>query len=183
MATLAELFTASRNGPVVFEDREVCRAYSRPLPGPVRLTVAILGEELPAGQDDPVRQGVAVRVRGGRARLGDELEGTGLLLWSDVTTAPVTVDCLPDEPEAAVDVWNVWGEDDLVGCWTGQAGILVEERGGGADLPASGATVLRCSNGLDAVNFDDLRIGLSWAAPEPHAAAAGATGSAAGEVA
>jgi hypothetical protein len=170
MATLAELFTASRNGPVVFEDREVCRAYSRPLSRPVRLTVAILAEEVPAGQDDPVRQGVAVRVRGGRARLGDELEGSGLLLWSDVTPIPVTVDCLPDEPEAAVDVWNIWGEDDLVGCWTGQAGILVEERGGGPEVPETGSTVLRCSNGLDDVNFDDLRIGLSWALPERKAA-------------
>jgi hypothetical protein len=173
MATLAELFTESRNGPVVFDDREVCRAYSRPLPRPLRLTVAILAGELPAGQDDPVRQGVAVRVRGGRTRLGDELEGTGLLLWSDVTPIPVTIDCLPDEPEAAVDVWNVWGEDDgeIVGCWTGQAGILVEERAGDApDVPETGSTVLRCSNGLDDVNFDDLLIGLSWALPERKAA-------------
>ena len=176
MATLADLFTASRNAPVRYEDREVCRAYSRPLPRPVLLTVGILGEQQPAGPDDPVRQGVAVRVRGGRARLA-ELEGSGMLLWSDETLVPVTLECLPDEPEAAVDVWNVWGEEDgdqsgLVGCWMGEAGILVEERDGEpAAAPWSGSTVLRCSNGLDPVDFGDLLIGLSWALPERDALA------------
>lgn len=73
-------------------------------------------------------------------------------IWSH--TAPTTVELdVVGRRARHVDIWNSWSFEGVDSAWLGNAGMMVETEGD--------RTVLRCSDGLGAADFDDLVVEIT----------------------
>lgn len=151
---LAELFQASRGKPVDWAGQLVHMMFE--LTGPTADQELLIQ----FGQPAPARpQALRIRARGGLVELnGQELDD--VVLWSDSAPQTVVIGFRPakaDEP-MTVRIWNAWRDTaGTMQAWIGNSGMLIEERD-------NGSTVLKCSDGFDDPNFDDLVAALSVSA-------------------
>ncbi|WIE68592.1 hypothetical protein [Curtobacterium sp. MCLR17_054] len=99
-------------------------------------------------------QGMALDAKGSTVTI-NHLSGRGFRLWTD--TAPPVIEFAVDDPSRLerMRVWNVWrspyGSEDA---WTGNFGMIVEQE--------VDAMVVRCSNGLGDVDFEDFRFRIEF---------------------
>jgi hypothetical protein len=145
--TLGELFRRSRGAPIEFQGRTVHALFEHPLSGPE------IGQvELRSNQPRP--EGVCVTiVKGSLLINGQQLPEA--VLWADTAPACVTVVCQPKGASAVLRVWNTWkDEQGTQHAWIGNAGMLVEIAGE--------CVILRCSDGMGDVDFDDLIVSIRF---------------------
>ena len=151
---LSELFQVSGGKPVDWAGHLVHMMYEMTGPTADQELLIQFGQSAPARP-----QALRIRVRGGLVELnGQELDD--VVLWSDSAPQKVVMGFRPvnaDEP-MTVRIWNAWRDPaGTMQAWIGNSGMLVEERD-------DGSTVLRCSDGFEDPNFDDLVAELSVSA-------------------
>jgi len=103
------------------------------------------------------RQGLRLSMKGGVLEVGDQ-RLKEIVLWSDTAPGLVEFACKPPRNGSWMHVWNTWVDDNgATQAWIGSAGMVIEKRESGA--------ILRCSDGKDGPNFDDLvvEVGLTAA--------------------
>jgi hypothetical protein len=83
-----------------------------------------------------------------------ELRANGIVvpvvaIWSHTAPAEAVVEVVGRRTRV-VDLWNAWSFQGVDSAWLGNAGMLVESSGD--------SHLLRCSDGLGRVSFDDLVV-------------------------
>lgn len=149
---LSEHFRESRGAPIEVDGNVVHMMHEvAPIEGRTDLRIQL--------QASSTRlQAARLKARGGRLRVNDELL-EDVVLWSDTAPATVMVTLVPDDDRRPMSlrVWNAWRDAaGAMQAWIGDAGLIVEKE-------ADGVIVLRCSDGYDAADFDDLEIKLEFA--------------------
>jgi hypothetical protein len=146
---LADLFAAARS-PTIEWDGATVHAMWEVDPAPTELAIEFRGATaLPV-------QGLAVKLEGGVLR-ANGVEAKHLTLWQD--TAPPVVDVVvAKRGKAKLRIWNIWrgavGGHDVTQAWLGNSGMRIEASS------EPNETILRCSDGVGSVNFDDLIVGV-----------------------
>lgn len=75
--------------------------------------------------------------------------GSPIAIWTHTSPQNVSIEVVGKKART-LDVWNSWSFDGVDSSWLGSAGILVE------DAEDGDGHILRCSDGLDEPQFDDL---------------------------
>jgi hypothetical protein len=98
---------------------------------------------------------VCLGIKGGALVVnGQQL--TNAVFWHDTAPAEVTVEVVGKRP-AELQVWNCWRDErGTTQAWIGNAGLIVEEIGGGADVVR-----IRANSAPD-LTFEDLVVELSF---------------------
>ncbi len=101
-------------------------------------------------------QGLAVKLHGGTLRVNG-VEAKQLTLWQDTAPREVRV-VIAKKGQAKLRIWNIWrydvGGQDVTRAWLGNAGMRIEQSGD------AGETILRCSDGVGSVNFEDFVVSV-----------------------
>lgn len=148
---LAERFIKADGAPIEVDGKLVHMMFELP---PIRRSTE-LRVQLKTDSERP--QGLHMKARGGKLDINDQV-ADDVILWSDTAPGTVMAGMRPRSPSKpmAVRVWNAWREPEgTISAWTGDAGIVVEER-------APGDVVLHCSDGVGAPTFDDLVVALEF---------------------
>lgn len=74
-----------------------------------------------------------------------------LAIWTHTSPVDVSIEVVGKRART-VDMWNSWSFDGVDSSWLGNAGMLIE------DAEDDDGHILRCSDGLDEPNFDDLVV-------------------------
>lgn len=89
-------------------------------------------------------------------RVGD-IEAKHITLWRDTAPKEICV-VVVAKKNARLRVWNIWRDaingQDVTQAWLRNSGMRIEPSGRPSE------TVLRCSDGVGPVDFDDLVVGL-----------------------
>lgn len=100
-------------------------------------------------------QGLAIKLEGGILS-ANNVEAKHLTLWQDTAPEEVCV-LITKRKKARLMIWNIWrdtiGGQDVTQAWLRNSGMRIERSVDG------GETILRCSDGIGPVNFDDLIVG------------------------
>ncbi|KRA67188.1 hypothetical protein ASD89_02960 [Caulobacter sp. Root656] len=111
--------------------------------------------EFRRGVATPV-QGLAIKLEGG-ILCANDVEARHLTLWLDTAPKEVCLLITKKKKKARLMIWNIWRDTidgrDITQAWLGNSGMRIELSGEGNE------TILRCSDGVGPVNFDDLIVG------------------------
>ena len=145
--SLASAFAKGGSRKVKYEGRTV-HAYMRlPVAEGSRLTITRLRSSRTRAQ--------ALKIAADRG----ELRANGVVvptvaIWSHSAPETAVVEVVGRRSKS-VDIWNGWSFEGVDSSWLGNAGMLVESSGS--------SHVLRCSDGLGDVSFDDLVVRIEVA--------------------
>lgn len=146
---LAELFAAARSPTIEWEGHFV-HAIWELVPVPEQLAI-----EFRSATSAPV-QGLAVKLEGGTL-CANGVEAKHLTLWQDTAPREVCV-MIAKNGKARLKIWNIWretkGHYDVTHAWLRNSGMRIEPSG------EDGEMVLRCSDGIGPVSFDDLVVSV-----------------------
>lgn len=85
------------------------------------------------------------------------VEAKHLTLWRDTAPRELLVS-VAKKGNAKLRIWNIWrepaGSYEITQAWLGNAGMRIESSGEGNE------TILRCSDGVGPVDFDDLIVSV-----------------------
>ena|ERR1700737_290190 len=145
--TLAELFRRSRGAPIEIQGRTVHALFEHRLGGPEVVRV-----ELRSNRPRP--EGVCFKIVKGNLVINEQRLREAVL-WTDTAPGSVRILCQPKGTGAVLKVWNTWKDDQgTQHAWIGNAGMLVENTPDGV--------ILRCSDGIGDIDFDDLIVSLRF---------------------
>ncbi len=144
---LADLFAAARSPTIDWEGTPVHAMWEiDPVPNQVVF-------EFRRGVATPV-QGLAIKLEEG-ILCANNVEAKHLTLWQDTAPKEVCV-LITKRKKARLMIWNIWRETiggrDVTQAWLRNSGMRIEPSGDGNE------TILRCSDGIGPVNFDDLIV-------------------------
>jgi hypothetical protein len=145
--TLGERFRRSSSAQLEVNGRTVHALFERRLGGPevVRL-------ELRSSRPRP--EGVCLKIVGGNLLINEQRLREAVL-WTETAPGCVRIVCQPKETGAVLKVWNTWkDEQGTQHAWIGNAGMLAESTADGV--------ILRCSDGIGDVDFEDLIVSLQF---------------------
>lgn len=148
--TLSEKFASTRGAPQLVDGESVVPMVRiSPAAGEV-LHVAL---RCPTGR---VGQGLRLKMPTGRFTVsGVDLRDA--VLWFDTAPSPVRVEIHTGEE---MRLWNCWkGPHGQAMAWVGNAGIVLSQTLDG--------WLLRCSDGVGSVQFDDLVVEISRGPSRP----------------
>jgi hypothetical protein len=103
-----------------------------------------------------LRLGCILGIRNGTGEIASQ-RGKRFVLWQDSAPDVITADVRVQKGKQCVlHIYNVWSfpDSDSVQCFTGNAGLLIEETGDKEYL-------LRCSSGPGDPDFSELEIHVS----------------------
>ena len=149
---LADMFVAAQAPQIAWEGQPAYAIYEV-APVPDSVIVEFLG-----ATESPV-QGLTLKVSGGVLEVNG-VEAAEMLLWHDTAPGKVTVRVKREAgKKAALKLWNIWrgsmGGVDVTQAWLGNAGMRIDQSGGGREL------LLCCSDGEGPVDFDDLEARIT----------------------
>jgi hypothetical protein len=150
MPDLSERFIETDAKSIDVDGRTVVQMYEREVTDGTTVDVEFLrtaGDRV-QGLNFSLTDGVLV-VEGERIR--------DLVLYTDTAPRHVRLICLTGGP-ATLQGWNSWraeSGEDRDDAWIGEAGIAVDDQG-------SDEVLLRCSDGIGPLDFDDLVVRLRF---------------------
>lgn len=149
---LADLFAAARS-PTIEWEGATAHAMWEVDPVPNELAIEFRGAIAV-----PV-QGLAIKLEGGVLRTNG-VEAKHLTLWQDTAPKELRI-VVAKKGKAKLRIWNIWrepvGGHDVTQAWLGNAGMRIELSG------EADETILRCSDGVGSVNFDNLIVSVkAW---------------------
>ncbi|WP_420469891.1 hypothetical protein [Brevundimonas sp. FT23042] len=151
---LADLFAAERS-PTIVWDGAVAYAVWEVTPVPEELAIEFL-----SAAAAPI-QGLAVKIDGGMLRVNGE-EAKHITLWQDTAPRKVRV-VIAKKGKAKLSIWNIWreaiGGHDVTQAWLGNFGMRIEQS------DDENETILRCSDGVGSVDFDNLVVSVKAVSP------------------
>jgi len=140
---LSDLFEQAQAPVVTWNETLVHSMYELPdLPNGAEVRIEF-------EDPNPARpEGLRLKIRGGTLLVeGRDLDD--VVLWSDSSLRTVIATVRSTKGSSMLRVWNCWRDPaDTMQAWIGNAGMIVE--------PTTIGFVLRCSDGLGDVSFDDL---------------------------
>ena len=87
----------------------------------------------------------------------DGVEAKHFTLWQDTSPREVRI-VIAKKGKAKLRIWNIWREAvggyGVTQAWLRNSGMRIEPSG------ESDETILRCSDGVGAVNFDDFIVSV-----------------------
>ncbi len=143
--TLSEKFQSTMGQPVEIEGRNAYPIYVLELEKEKRVTVKWVSTQ------SRLKQGIQIRIDKGVIEVNGE-KLSNIILWEDTSPDVVQLRCIPKK-HAKLKVWNVWEVDGETHAWVGNSGIEISE--------LDHKVRLRCSDGSDDVNFQNVVVELA----------------------
>jgi len=149
---LAERFQANQGAPIEWHGHLIHMMYEVTAPeGSPALQIQF------THTNTQRPQALRLKLRGGNIEINQQ-RLDDVVLWAEDVPGPVVGQLLPKKPgnPVALRTWNAWRDHTgAMQAWIGNSGIIIE-------VPAKGATTLKCSDGFGEPSFDDLIVQLSF---------------------
>ena len=140
---LSELLADARGGTIRVGSADVTAIWETQLDRPC--TLKILFERAAE-----VPQALRMKATAG-SLLANGISMKEAIFWSDTAPKQFEVAYQPPRSGGRLQLWNEWRDErGIEHAWIGNAGMIVE--------PAEDGVLLRCSNGLGPVSFDDFIV-------------------------
>jgi hypothetical protein len=137
--SLIQLFRESKLAPITFRGQTVHLSYKR------QVTRSYLGVRF-LKASSVRRQALVIALDKG-VLFFDDQSSSQMVLWQNKAPSYLELRCEPSQTETTITIWNGWDNGSLM-YGEGNTGMIVEVAGQKVEL--------RCSDGLDEPNFDDL---------------------------
>ncbi|MCW4627810.1 MULTISPECIES: hypothetical protein [Marinomonas] len=142
--TLSEKFQSTMGQPVEIEGRNVYPIYILELEKEKQITVKWVSTQ------SRLKQGIQIKIDKGVIEVNGE-KLSNIVLWEDTSPDVVQLRCIPKK-NTKLKVWNVWEVNGVTQAWVGNAGMDISE--------SDHQIRLRCSDGSDDVNFQNVVVEL-----------------------